>query len=145
MITHSLSTAHHRIGSNFLVFALTVFFGVSCGVSPTQSDSVERAFEQHQSGVAVEGEGVVSKILPDDAEGLRHQRFILRLSSGQTVLIDHNIEVAPRVEVLKTGDTVSFSGEYVWNQQGGLVHWTHHDPANRHAAGWLKHNGRTYH
>lgn len=92
----------------------------------------------------VEGEGVVEKILSDDKDGSRHQRFILRLASGQTILIQHNIDVAPRIDDLKVGDAVSFSGEYVWNQQGGLVHWTHHDPANRHQDGWLKHGGRTY-
>lgn len=84
------------------------------------------------------------KILSDDTEGLPHQRFILRLPSGNTVLIEHNTDVAPRVNDLKQGDTVSFLGEYVWNPQGGLIHWTHHDPANRHQAGWLKHVGRTF-
>ena len=94
--------------------------------------------------VEVAGEGVVSKILSDDTEGLRHQQFILRLPSGQTVLIEHNTDLAPRIDNLKQGDTVTFSGEYIWNEKGGLVHWTHHDPTNRHPAGWLKHNGRTY-
>ena len=116
----------------------------SCAAPAAEADRIGRAFQQHQSNVAVEGEGVVSKLLSDDTDGLSHQRFILRLPSGQTVLIEHNTDVAPRVEGLKPGDTVSFSGEYVWNAQGGLIHWTHHDPANRHQAGWLKHNGRTY-
>jgi hypothetical protein len=31
-----------------------------------------------------------------------------------------------------------------WNPQGGVIHWTHHDPAGRHLSGWVKHNGRTY-
>ncbi|HCJ6793132.1 DUF3465 domain-containing protein, partial [Acinetobacter baumannii] len=25
-----------------------------------------------------------------------------------------------------------------------VLHWTHHDPQNRHENGWLKHNGRIY-
>ena len=87
---------------------------------------------------------MVTRILSDDVEGSRHQRFILRLASGQTVLITHNIDLAPRVDGLREGDTVAFNGEYVWNAQGGLVHWTHKDPQGRHMAGWLKHNGRTF-
>jgi len=111
---------------------------------PVAGSSVEHAFEQRQRDVQVKGEGVVSRILSDDKSGQPHQRFIVRLLSGQTILIQHNIELAPRIAELREGDAVSFYGEYIWNEQGGLVHWTHHDPAGRHVAGWLKHNGRAY-
>ena len=107
-------------------------------------ETISHAFEQHESNVQVEGEGVVSRILPDDTSGITHQRFIVRFSSGQTVLIDYNTDIAPRIEDINVGDTVSFAGEYIWNQQGGLVHWTHHDPAGRHPSGWVRHNGRIY-
>ena len=111
---------------------------------PDGSSNVARAFEQHANDVQIEDEGVVSRILSDDTSGSPHQRFIVRLPSGLTVLIEHNTELASRIEDLNVGDQISFSGEYVWNAQGGLVHWTHHDPAGRHIAGWLKHKGRTY-
>jgi hypothetical protein len=102
------------------------------------------AYENRESKIEVGGSGVVVKILPDDLEGSRHQRFIVRLSSGQTILISHNIDLAHRVDGLREGDTVEFFGEYEWNSEGGVVHWTHHDPEGRHRAGWLKHNGSTY-
>ena len=105
---------------------------------------IGRAFKNRTSNVQVEGEGVVTRILADDLSGGRHQRFIVRLKSGQTVLIAHNIDIAPRVAGLQESDSVRFYGEYVWNEKGGMVHWTHHDPEGRHAAGWVKHNGRTY-
>ncbi len=111
---------------------------------PSESSTVVRAFEQRARDVQVAGEGVVTRILPDDNSGSRHQRFIVRIAAAQTILIQHNIDLAPRVDDLKEGDTVSFFGEYVWNAQGGLIHWTHNDPAGRHIAGWLKHKGRTY-
>jgi hypothetical protein len=105
---------------------------------------IRRAFENKTSDVQVEGEGVVTRMLADDVSGSRHQRFIVSLASGQTILITHNIDIAPQIDGLQTGDSVRFYGEYVWNKQGGMVHWTHHDPQGSHVAGWLKHNGRTY-
>jgi len=102
------------------------------------------AYSKRQSDVQVQGEGVVTKILRDDLQGSRHQRFILELAGGQTVLIAHNIDLAPRISELERGDTVAFHGEYEWNPKGGVIHWTHHDPAGRHIDGWLKHAGKTY-
>jgi hypothetical protein len=72
------------------------------------------------------------------------KEFLLRLSSGQTILISHSIDLAHRVDALREGDTVEFFGEYEWNSKGGVVHWTHHDPEGRHKVGWLKHNGSIY-
>ena len=111
--------------------------------SATGDAAIARAFAGHSSGVQVAGEGVVTRILSDDNEGDRHQRFILRLASGRTLLFAHNISIASRVP-LKPGDGVAFSGIYEWNAQGGLVHWTHRDPSGQHPAGWLKFNGATY-
>ena len=126
-----------------LMFA-TFLLGCERAQQSGSEDQLEKAFISHSSNVLVTGEGTVSRILSDDRSGLPHQRFILRLSSGRTILIEHNIDIAPRIDDLKVGDSVSFSGEYVWNDQGGLVHWTHHDPAGKHPAGWLKHNGQLY-
>ncbi|MEO6655457.1 MAG: DUF3465 domain-containing protein [Pyrinomonadaceae bacterium] len=111
---------------------------------PNGTVSVSRAFERHESNVQIEDIGVVSRTLADDTSGLPHQRIIVRLASGQTVLIEHNIDAAPRIDSLREGDSIAFSGEYIWNSQGGLVHWTHHDRAGRHPPGWLKYNGRVY-
>jgi len=113
--------------------------------SRTSDDPIARAFASRASDIQVEGEGAVIRVLEDDLNGARHQRFIVQLASGQTLLITHNIDIAPRVDALEVGDSVRFNGEYVWNEKGGVVHWTHHDPRGRHVAGWLIHNGKTYH
>ena len=105
---------------------------------------LKQAFENEQSDIQVEGEGTVWKTLPDDNKGTRHQRFILKLSSGQTLLVAHNIDLADKIKGLKKGDKVAFYGEYEWSEQGGVIHWTHHDPSGRHTDGWLKHDGRLY-
>jgi len=68
----------------------------------------------------------------------------LKLTSGQTLLVAHNIDLAPRISSLREGDSVAFYGEYEWNSKGGVIHWTHHDPQGQHVTGWLKHNGKTY-
>jgi hypothetical protein len=116
--------------------------------SPTlaapDNETLASAIRDHTNGVQVTGEGTVTRILPDDTDGSRHQRFILGLVTGQTLLVAHNVDVASRVTFLERGDLVEFSGVYEWNPQGGVVHWTHHDPNGQHAAGWLKHNGRTF-
>ena len=138
---------------SLLVLAVLAASLLSCSPLPegpqrgpsSDSDGVlRRAFEQRTRNLLVEGQGVVKRILPDDNEGSRHQRFIVELSSGQTLLIAHNIDIAPRVPGLRLGDEVAFGGEYEWNPEGGVIHWTHHDPSARHSGGWLKHKGQTY-
>jgi hypothetical protein len=115
---------------------------VAAGVSaPAQRTSPRQA---PASGSQIRGSGEVVRLLADDNDGSRHQRFILRLPSGQTLLVAHNIDLAERVAGLRVGDRVEFSGEYEPNPQGGVVHWTHRDPAGRHPGGWLKHGGREY-
>lgn len=103
-----------------------------------------RAFAGHVSDLQVAGCGEVVRLLPDDTQGSAHQRFILRLGSGQTLLVSHNIDLAPRIESLQVGDEVMFFGEYEWNAKGGVIHWTHHDPSGLHPAGWLQHEGKVY-
>ena len=113
-------------------------------VSVDDDARIAAAFRERRSDVAVETGGQVIKLLPDDNQGSRHQRFIIRLNSGQTVLVSHNIDLAPRIDGLRTGDRVDVRGEYEWNARGGVIHWTHHDPQGRHPGGWLRHRGRLY-
>ncbi|MCP4266606.1 MAG: DUF3465 domain-containing protein [Candidatus Brocadiaceae bacterium] len=110
----------------------------------TSDELIQQAYQNHQSDVQVKGKGTVIKILSDDLKGSRHQRFILRLNNGQTLLVAHNIDLAPRLNGLSKNQNVEFYGEYEWNNKGGILHWTHRDPAGRHKHGWLKYNGRTY-
>jgi len=101
-------------------------------------------FAEQRSNVQVVGDGTVIKLLADDLQGAKHQKFLLRVASDQTVLIAHNIDLAPRINNLQVGDPVSFSGEYEYNSKGGVVHWTHRDPKGKHPDGWLRHDGHLY-
>jgi hypothetical protein len=112
------------------------------GVSRTEPALVE-AIEQRRSGLVFDGEGEVTRILSDDTEGSRHQRFILLLDSGHTLLVSHNIDLAERLPV-ELGDQVRFRGQYEWNDRGGVLHWTHRDPQGRREGGWLELDGKRY-
>jgi hypothetical protein len=102
------------------------------------------AYNNHKSNVIVQTKAKVIKILSDDLQGSKHQRFIIKLNSGQTILVAHNIDLAPKVKDLKKGSNIELKGEYEWNNKGGVIHWTHHDPSKRHIDGWIKHNNKTY-
>lgn len=106
--------------------------------------ATKEAGSEYRDGQQVRGSGTVVRILSDDNDGSRHQRFILQLADGRTVLVAHNIDLAPRVHGIRERDTVEFYGEFADNPQGGVIHWTHHDPQGRHPDGWLRHGGQTY-
>lgn len=117
---------------------------VAHSVPSDNSDEIHRLFIQQQNDIFITGRGIVQKVLPDDLQGSRHQRFILQLSNGQTLLIAHNIDLADRLPNLQKGDEVSFAGDYVYNNKGGLIHWTHKDPRGSHKDGYLMYQGKIY-
>ncbi len=106
-------------------------------------DQVLELFESRRSGDMVLVDGVVDALLTDDNDGSRHQRFIIRLESGHTLLVAHNIDLAPRVP-LRVRELVQVRGEYEWNERGGVLHWTHHDPDGAHPGGWIQLDGDRY-
>ena len=99
-------------------------------------------FAQQAVKTWVEFGARVTRTLSDDLDGSRHQRFIVAVD-GLTVLIAHNIDLAPRVPVAE-GDEVLIRGRYEWNERGGVVHWTHHDPQNRLPGGWIEHRKKKF-
>ncbi len=113
-----------------------------------QSHSIEFSdvhslYKEKRSGEMVSIKGYVTRILPDDKEGSRHQRFLVNISRGLSLLIAHNIDLAPRVPV-HINDQILVYGQYEWNEKGGLIHWTHHDPAGLHSGGWISHKDKKY-
>lgn len=102
------------------------------------------AYQHRQSQIPLTLAGRVIKVLPDDNTGSRHQRFIIEIANGVTLLVAHNIDLAPPINGLTYGSQVTVSGEYVWNERGGLMHWTHHDPQGKHPGGWILFRGKKY-
>jgi hypothetical protein len=117
----------------------------ACATIVAGNATVERAFAEHLSSIEVTAEGSVTRLLSDDTgPSGTHQRFIVQVKgSTQTLLIDNNVDIGKRVP-LATGDAVVVHGEYVWNDQGGLIHFTHHDPAHTHEDGWIELKGVRY-
>ena len=108
------------------------------------AEVIAHAYKNKLANIQVRSAGRVVATLPDDNQGNRHQKFILELPNGQTVLVAHNIDLAPKIDYLKKGDEVEFYGEYEYSNKGGVIHWTHHDPSGRHIDGWLKYKGKQY-
>ena len=127
-----------------VVLAREVAWRLDTGPPAPGCDAVAEARAERRSNLFVECGGRVTRLLADDDRGSRHQRFIVRITDGHTVLISHNIDLAPRIDDLAVGDRVTFRGEYEYNDRGGVVHWTHHDPDGRHDGGWIEHEGRRY-
>ena len=95
------------------------------------------AYVKADTGRWIEDSGRVVRLLTDDDDESQHQRFVVRLRRGQTLLIAHNTDVAERIPVA-LGDRLQFRGLYEWNDLGGLVHWTHRDPMGRAHGGWIE-------
>jgi hypothetical protein len=109
------------------------------GRSAEDNGLVAAAFRDQSSGVQVSGEGVVDRVLSDDVDGSRHQRFILRLASGQTLLVAHNIDLAPRISSLERQGRCSSldASRSERTPPGGLAEaqWTNVPIGNRRAQG----------
>ncbi|MFW1941281.1 DUF3465 domain-containing protein [Acinetobacter junii] len=113
-------------------------------VTVDDQQKIMQAYQQQLSNIQVQSKGEVKAILADDNDGSKHQKMILKLENGLTVLVAHNIDLAPRVEGLRKGEIVEFYGEYEYSPKGGVIHWTHHDPQGKHVDGWLKYQGKSY-
>ena len=129
-----------------LAVLLTGVCLAACGVSAQPDDAAIVAdFQNHQSNVEVTADATVVRLLPDRTSTTgTHEQFIIKLSSGDlTIEVEHNISIAARAPV-KAGDHIIVHGEYVWTAQGGLIHFTHHDPKGTHEGGYIQDGGTTY-
>lgn len=104
---------------------------------------IRQAKEDTNSQFWMTAEGTVIKNLKDDTKGSQHQKFLIRLAPDITLLVAHNIDLAPRAPI-NEGDKITIKGRYEWNNRGGVLHWTHHDPKGRKESGWIYAGGQYY-
>ena len=112
----------------------------SPGVTQSQDgfQTLKQAADQRRSNVWFEEtQFTLRKELADDNHGDRHQRFLVERLGLPSLLVAHNIDLAPRAP-LSSGMTIYIKGRYEWNEKGGVIHWTHHDPQRRQPGGWLR-------
>ncbi|NCF73035.1 MAG: DUF3465 domain-containing protein [Gammaproteobacteria bacterium] len=104
---------------------------------------MSETYKKSDDGSWIEVTGFVRRLLTDDNGGSCHQRFIIDIGNRHTLLIAHNIDLAKRVPV-GMGDRVQVRGMYEWNDLGGLVHWTHHDPHSVEDGGYVSYRTKKY-
>jgi len=147
------STTRKPYGTMIALVAVVAYYVMNGGSAPAPSSvdpstglmsSQAAVFGLPEDGTMVESVGIVGRVLEDDNDGSRHQRFILKLNNGQTLLVAHNIDLAPRIENIQRGDKIRFRGQYEMNDRGGVIHWTHRDPQGEHSAGWLEREDKRY-
>jgi hypothetical protein len=112
---------------------------------PLQEDSaLVAAVQSKQSQFYVEGGNlVVTHILPDDTQGLPHQKWEAQLSDGSIIMVVYNSNMGERIPV-EEGMTFSVGGQFIWTQDGGLIHWVHADPKKKRPDGFVFINDALY-
>lgn len=122
---------------------------VATGESPSVDNQnqlhkkIRAAREDYNSRFWMSTEATVIKNLKDDTKGSQHQKFLIELAPDITLLVAHNIDLAPRAPVSR-GDRIKIKGRYEWNNRGGVLHWTHHDPKGKKEGGWIYADNRYY-
>lgn len=130
-----------------LVLACSVWFSPGLreafGLSLDDASLISQAYSDRVSNIMVETEAVVRALKPnlDDIE--RHQNFVIELENGHQLEVLHNLDLARGVPV-KPGAIIRLRGEYDWTPRGGVIHWTHNDPAGEREGGWIEYQGRKY-
>jgi hypothetical protein len=127
-----------------IAFVLFSVLSTVASAEPTNDSQIVRAVEAHKRVNFVEGANMeVVQVLPDDTNGLQHQKWVVRLSNGKLLNAVYNSDMCPRVPV-QVGDVVAMGGMFIWTNQGGLIHWLHHDPRGNRPDGYVMINGTYY-
>jgi hypothetical protein len=140
------------VSSLFMLLSLSAFAGnpaaalpdckdLRGSVIPNTVDQLKVVMKSNASRPQVIVTGVVSQIMPEDHNGLPHQKYTLTVGGQIKLLIVSNLDFG-RVP-LTVGQTLSVCGEYK-NVGQGMIHWTHFDPHGGHPDGFTIVNGSLY-
>lgn len=132
-----------------VITALFLVAGWSWHSMPDTSDlhvghlAVEKAYYDKASGLLVEVDGEVVRLLSPSPGDSRLQRFLIRMKNGQAVQIMHLNDPKEMIPI-KAGDPVRVRGEYFWTETGGTIHETERDLTLARRHGWVEHKGKKW-
>ena len=101
------------------------------------------AYLNKESGMVAEIQGRITRLIMDQEEPAREQKFVITAINGQSLLVTHDLSKSEEVPVA-VGDTVMVRGEYVWTEPGGKLVWTTRDAGFGDRHGWIEHKGKRY-
>lgn len=105
----------------------------ACGASPVglTSARVTSASTSQVMGVPPQSafttiSGTVTKILPEDNQGLPHQNFVIKDTKGRTMAVNNDTKFGSKVRNLTVGMTLTIRGVEYHDKKADGIHWTHH-------------------
>jgi len=136
-----------RVRLRAIAFAAAIAAGAcGSGARPDNAHALDD-IQNGRSGDEVIVEGIVTHVGHTSRGGSGiHEHFDIRISSGaaeQDILVADNVTIGVQAPV-RRGDDVVVKGVLEVDPNGPVIHWTHHDPANRHPAGFVMLGGRMY-
>ena len=142
--------ALHRGPAALRYRALALTFALLAGgcVPSEQADNgkICGLYASGASDVEVIGQGSVLAILGtrNGPSGV-HEGFLLKLTGGCDLMVrvETNVGITGPLP-LHPGETATVKGVFDDDADGGVIHWTHHDPSGRHIAGYVEAGGKIY-
>lgn len=92
-------------------------------------------FIRHESGQWITVAGRFDRRYPDANGRLTHQRFVMSCANGLHLLVVNDVSIGMRVPFVRLARVV-VRGQYEWDSQGGLLHFTHRSDSGG-VGGWI--------
>jgi hypothetical protein len=127
---------------------LALAVAAACNSRPEQPDngSICRAYTQQASRKEVIAQGTIVDVLGEsEGRGGEHEGYLLKLDGDCDLLlrVETNLSITGPIPIRRR-EQVIVKGEYEYDAEGGVLHWTHHDPSARHVAGYVVIDNHTY-
>lgn len=131
-----------------LALALTLCASACGGGTAEQPNNAQicALYASGSGGVEVIAQGTVLGILGTrGGPSGEHEGFLLKLNEQCDLLlrVETNVDITGPVP-LQTGEVVTVKGQFEDDPEGGVIHWTHHDPSGRHVSGYVEADGKIY-